>query len=491
MSPRVCLLYLVFFCSGASALTFETLWFRQAGLALGNSVWAGSMVLAAFMAGLALGNWIASRFGDRFRAPIRTYGLLEILIGVFGLGLVLAFPLLNQWLVPVFRPFVDFPWVLNSLRLLIGFGLLLVPTAAMGATLPLMVRGLERLDDRFSARLGRLYAINTLGAMAGALCCELVLIEWLGIRGTGYAAAGTNAFAAMIALVLGGVPSTSGTNVLASEIRVPRELSERSRRILAAAALSGCSLLALEVVWFRYLLLFNFGTSRVFAFMLAIVLCGIALGGMFASRYASNPGFARKLPLLAILAGVLTVLSFQLPSLYVIRFVDTLKNDLTGWSTLLHSIPVMLPVSFVSGMLFTMMGVVIRNDTDSDTRAVGSLTLFNTTGAMCGAMLAGFLLLPMFGMEWCFMVFGLMYGCVALLCLQGPSSYSTKGQLAFGVLAAVLLCLVFVIPRGLLSSGVFVKVADKYTDKSTRIVAIREDITSSLMYTETRFLGRA
>ena len=84
MTLRSVLLYLIFFCSGASALTFETLWFRQAGLALGNSVWAGSMVLAAFMAGLALGNWICGRFGDLARAPIRAYGFLEFLVGALG-----------------------------------------------------------------------------------------------------------------------------------------------------------------------------------------------------------------------------------------------------------------------------------------------------------------------------------------------------------------------------------------------------------------------
>ncbi len=50
------LLGFIFFLSGASALLFETLWFFQSGLALGNSIWASSLVLASFMAGLALGN---------------------------------------------------------------------------------------------------------------------------------------------------------------------------------------------------------------------------------------------------------------------------------------------------------------------------------------------------------------------------------------------------------------------------------------------------
>ncbi len=51
----------IFFMSRKSALAFEALWFHQAGLALGNSVWASSLVLSGVMAGLALGNAPAAR----------------------------------------------------------------------------------------------------------------------------------------------------------------------------------------------------------------------------------------------------------------------------------------------------------------------------------------------------------------------------------------------------------------------------------------------
>ena len=74
MTPILCAL---FFLSGAAALLFETLWFRQAGLAFGNSVWASSLVLSSFMAGLALGNGLMARHGDRIRRPVRLYALLR------------------------------------------------------------------------------------------------------------------------------------------------------------------------------------------------------------------------------------------------------------------------------------------------------------------------------------------------------------------------------------------------------------------------------
>ena len=72
------LLSLVFFASGAAALLFETLWFRQAGLMLGNSVWATTLVTSSFMGGLALGNEWAGRRGERWGRPLRVHAGLEL-----------------------------------------------------------------------------------------------------------------------------------------------------------------------------------------------------------------------------------------------------------------------------------------------------------------------------------------------------------------------------------------------------------------------------
>jgi len=82
----------LFLLSGTSALLFETLWLRLAGLAFGNSVWASSLVLSSFMAGLAVGNLLVPRLARRWPAGamLRGYALLELLIGISGLALVRA-----------------------------------------------------------------------------------------------------------------------------------------------------------------------------------------------------------------------------------------------------------------------------------------------------------------------------------------------------------------------------------------------------------------
>src|SRR5687767_373330 len=134
----------LFFTSGAAALIFEMLWFRQAGLALGNSVWASSLVLAGFMGGLALGNALAARHGRRLANPVRAYAMAEVTIAITGLTLVLVLAELGSILAPVLRPLLDRVWLLNTVRFMLAFLLLLVPSTAMGITLPLLTKALTR-----------------------------------------------------------------------------------------------------------------------------------------------------------------------------------------------------------------------------------------------------------------------------------------------------------------------------------------------------------
>ena len=222
MSTILCL---VFFVSGAAALLFETLWFRQAGLVLGNSVWASSLVLASFMAGLALGNTLAAWWGDRIRRPLLFYAQVEAAIAVFGVGLVWLLPELNAAMHPVLRLVAEQPWLLNGLRLLIAFGLLLLPATAMGLTLPLVVRILLTRDPHYGSVLGRLYGWNTLGAMVGALAGEMLLIEWLAVLADGEYMAGSHE------MIFDAKASKSSTGIYMVELLIDGQVAKTDRLI--------------------------------------------------------------------------------------------------------------------------------------------------------------------------------------------------------------------------------------------------------------------
>lgn len=487
-------LYLVFFCSGASALVFETVWFRQAGLVLGNSVWASSMVLASFMAGLALGNLAAGQFGRRCRLPVRTYGILEMLIGVVGVGLVMSFPHLNSWLAPALRPYADQLVLLNAMRLAVSFGLMLIPTVAMGATLPLMVSGLTAHDSRFGEQLGRLYACNTFGAMAGALGCELLLIPTLGLLDTGIAAGACSFFAGLAAIAFGGRLKREAPDIPqaqdAAETAAKRTISRTQQaRFYLATFLCGGILLALEVVWFRYMVLFNFGNSRVFSIMLAIVLGGIAVGGLIASRLSRSPRAATLVPWLAIVSSLLTLLTYAIPAWMTVRDKGNWGSDLEGWSTFIRALPVMLPVSVLSGALFPLIGQALQRELESEATTAGRLTLSNTLGATVGALLGGFVLLPLLGMEKSLILLGLLYVVVAMLCASaGPNRPANRNRITLSTVV-VLLAAVLIHQAGL-GRRLLDKVASRYVNRNARIVALREGSIDTLMYAETRLLDQ-
>ncbi|HZL20433.1 MAG TPA: spermidine synthase, partial [Polyangia bacterium] len=122
LAPLVCVM---FFFSGAAGLLFETLWFRVAGLTLGNSVWASNVVLASFMAGLAVGNGIAARQKGLLRRPLMLYAIAEGIVGVLGVAIVFGLPGLSPTLGRLFTHLLARTWMVNLLRLSVAFAVML------------------------------------------------------------------------------------------------------------------------------------------------------------------------------------------------------------------------------------------------------------------------------------------------------------------------------------------------------------------------------
>ena len=106
------------------------------------------------------------------------------------------------WLQPIFQMVWSTSALINGLRLLLSFLILLVPTTAMGLTFPVLLgeQALRRHD--FGRVVGLLYGANTLGAVAGVLIGEGLLIEAVGLWGTGLAAGSLSFAAAAVAWIL-------------------------------------------------------------------------------------------------------------------------------------------------------------------------------------------------------------------------------------------------------------------------------------------------
>ncbi len=477
----------IFFVSGAAALVFETLWFRLASLTFGNGVEAAAIVLSSFMAGLALGNGLAMRFGGRPARPLRAYAAIEAVTAGSGIGLVLLFPHITPFLAPMFRRFAGQPDVVNWIRLLVAGGLMLVPATAMGLTLPVLAGGISRAEKNFGRALGMLYGWNTLGAVAGALAGEVALLAWCGVTGSGLVAAGMNLAAAAAALWLSGrlpgapagAPASGtaqrgGPPVSGRHAGAPIRLAA----LAAAAGLAGAAFLALEVVWFRFLLLSFNAYGWNFTVMLAVILAGIGAGGLAASRwFRRRPEAHLHAAAAAAAGGTLVVLGYALFGKWAGQFAALPEHH-----RIIPAAPfLMFPLSLLSGILFTQLGQAIRTQLDSPVRAAGLLTLANTLGAAVGPLAAGFWLIPVLGVERSFLILAVVYGTAGLLVLAGQGiPAAVPARLAAAGAALSLAVALAAFPHGLMRSAYLPAPAAAFLDWDEKPVAVREGQTETI-----------
>lgn len=459
-----------FFLSGAAGLIFQVTWLYRCGLVLGSSMAAITVVLSGFMAGLALGNAAVAASGRRLAHPLRVYAALELLVAFSGVFVT--------WLLPqaggLLAPAAGGGAALNTLRFLVAFVFLLVPATAMGATLPVLVSALCARGTRFAVALGRLYGWNTLGAVTGVLVSEVVLVDAVGVSGSAWVAALLNVCAAGLALCAGTVSEPAAPIVATG----PR--STRPATLYLATALAGALLLALEVVWFRFLSMYVLVTTLATSLMLAVVLAGIGLGGLLAAAWLRRrPDSGDLLPAVAATAGLATLAS------YVLFGQLTSGTQVGSWTVVLwFAVVLTAPVSCLSGALFTLVGDALPREGDDAAAAAGRLTLANTAGAICGPPVAAYVLLPRLGMEGAIFGIGVAYGLVALF-----TSRPSPGRLRM-VAAGALVLAAAAFPFGTLNRAYFARAAAAYADDGSRVVASKEGTSETLFVMQQQWLGQ-
>ncbi len=395
----------LFFVSGSTGLVYQTVWSRQLHHVFGTSTLAIATVLAAFMGGLTVGGALASRWTGHVARPLRVYGWLEIGIGLFAW----AFP----WLLTASEPLWQAIWWAlpgaplgrAAAQLLLVGGLLLLPTAAMGATLPVLVRHAAEGVGMTGRVVGRLYAANTAGAVAGTALAGFWMLPALGLAATTSAAALANVALGVAALVLDRWVAALAPDADAA-VRAP--LSARARWVVAGSALAGLAALVEEVAWTRVLALMLGASVYAFSLMLLAFLAGIALGGAIggplADRVHRRDGVRGVLLALAsaqvgvALSSLLLMHLYQeLPFAYVWLF-ELFRAELRPSALNLVGLAVaglvMLPPAVLMGVSFPLSVRAAVGDDEAVGRSVGLVYAWNTAGGVVGAAVAGFVLLP-------------------------------------------------------------------------------------------------
>ena len=389
------LVLLCFFLSGFAALLYETAWTREFEFVFGTSELAVVSVLAAYMAGLAAGSAVAGRLVPRVRRPVLWYGLLELGIAVSALAVPWAIRFAT-WIQTAMVGGRSAPPSAGEVSaalfyVVAAFVVLVIPTGLMGATLPLLARHAVRRDEEVGSRVGTLYAVNTLGAVAGTAATAFVLLPALGLRTTVYVGAATNAlvFAAAALLATRAAPAASAQGI------APAHLTH-FHWILPLTAVSGAVSFSYEVLWTRLIGQIVGGTMQGFGTMLGSFLLGIALGSAVAARLARDRaravrGFAAAQLGIASLSFLAFVCVGQVPALA--RAIGAGSAGALAANAVVAAL-VLLPASLCIGAVFPFAVRLLARDETEAGPAAARVYVWNTVGSISGALAAGFLLLP-------------------------------------------------------------------------------------------------
>ena len=398
----------LFFVSGATGLVYQTVWARQLHVIFGTSTFAIATVLAAFMLGLAIGGFWMARSVDTIPSPLRWYGWLEVMIGVYAL----LFPIILSGLKPVYLNVwwlaQPSPWVFSMIQFLLVGAALLLPTACMGATLPLLARFATGRLGAAGDRVGTLYSVNTAGAVLGTWMCGFVLLPALGVQWNTWACAIANLVLGAGALVLD--RWVEGDERRASNsVKVEQRVMDPQLLLMCAVAAGmGFSALLYEVAWTRVLALMLGASVYAFSMMLIAFLVGIAGGGFLGGRFADALYVKNGLPgVLFALAGLevgVAVIAYgmhfffpELPFLYVFLYDFFGGGEspwVQWWASAFIAMLVMTPVALLMGMAFPLTVRAVTAEEHELGSGVGWIYGANTLGGAFGAATAGFLFLP-------------------------------------------------------------------------------------------------
>jgi spermidine synthase len=413
-APRMAI-FTIFLLSGAAGLVYEVVWSRQLVLVFGNTTQAVSAILTGFFGGMAIGSVIGGRIADRVKRPLRLYGLIELVL----VGIVLATPLLFRGIHELYRAgyagLEQSPTTLALLRYGLALLALSPATVLMGATLPTLSRHLSRRRAELGSAFGRLYSVNTIGAIVGTAVAGLILIELLGLTGTLLCGATASGVAGIAAILIDRRDQTAGrstdaelaaltdgaaeaTAEAAAEATEPSgspslaPLASLGRLPLVVAFVSGLTSLGYQLLWTRLLASGSGNTTYIFTTILVLFLIGIAAGAAFVARRVARGGAwsgAAAVDRLGVVQVVIAAI--------VLSGLFVLSGQIASVWFIVRVVLVVLPATLAIGLTLPLTSALVAGRDDDIGRDAGLILGLNTLGAIGGTFVVPFFLIPAIG----------------------------------------------------------------------------------------------
>lgn len=410
-------LALVYFLSGGCGLIYQTVWIRFFSKLFGSTILSMSVVVAVFFGGLAIGSRYFGRIADRSANPIRLYGILEILVGLYALAFPYIIRLADMGYGWLHGMISHDPLSLTGARLFTAALVLLPPTIGMGATLPVLTRYFITSLDTTGRRAGLVYGLNTLGAAAGCLAAGYFLMHTIGVNAT-------NSAAAVLNLALGGWAFMASRNVSAQPSypsagfgqSEPGASSLQWIGLCLCFGLSGFVSLAYEIVWLRYALFFFRDTNFLYSGIISIFILGIGLGSLifgWLANKTNRPGVWFSVMQVCVAVSVMLSLWLPIP----MRSELFMAGESDPFSILVFLFKALIVPTLCMGASFPLMSKVVSTELASVGDKIGRAYSANVIGSILGSLAAGFLFFEFMGMKLTLIILFCLAGVCASLML--------------------------------------------------------------------------
>jgi len=473
MRARPGLLFALFALSGFTGLVYESVWSHYLKLFLGAAAFAQSFVLAAFMGGMALGAWLASRTSARRANLLAAYGWIEGLIGLAALAFHPVFVGLTDASFAHVFPALGAPAAIQLYKYALCALLIVPQTVLLGMTFPLMSGAVMRRHPLDAAgrpagghHLAMLYFTNSIGAALGALVAAFWLLGALGMQGTMSLAGALNLALAAVVLAIARRREPGAPPAVPAAGAAPA-----GRRLvalfLAAAAVTGAASFVYEITWIRMLSLVLGSSFQAFELMLSAFVTGLALGGLWIrkriDRIANPVRFSGYVQLAMGVAAVGTVFLYHVSFDWMAWVLGALQRTPSGYllfNLFNHGIAfaVMLPATFFAGMTLPLFTHVLVRGGHGE-RAIGQVYAANTLGAIAGVLLTVHLLVPETGLKVSLLVGASLDIVLGAWLLRWSGARLQRREafaaLILGLLAAALTARAPLLDRARLASGVY------------------------------------
>ncbi len=397
------LLFFLFFVSGFCGLLYQIIWLRIAFISFGVISPILSVVISVFMLGLSVGSWAGGKWVYYLKkktnfSAIIFYGIAEIIIGLGAFAVPNLFSAGEILLLPLGEINSSQYLVLSAIIL----GLSIFPFCfAMGVTYPFMMAFVQESKWKENTSFSYLYLANGVGAMFGTIITAVFLIEKLGFSNTLIFGACSNFLLALICFIKGFF--NKETSKIVKSIKNPKILileswiiNKKSRTYLILFV-TGLTSLAMEVTWIRGFTPVLGTTIYAFAGVLATYLLSMILGSQWYRRDLQKQ---KTIPSLKLIGACFLFAFFPI-------FLSDPHTDPTVTNLLLSILPLCVALGYLTPKLIDQFSQGNPNE-------AGRAYAINIIGGILGPLLAGYFLIPTFGIKMTLVLLAIPYGALFL-----------------------------------------------------------------------------